>query len=156
VDGFVQQIGFKRDPQIGFVPWDEERVAGGGEITLQKRAAYFSIPDIGPFFEKRDVFRSHRRLPERAIGRVLKRAHHTGDIPKGRTLQFSLAERARGFPFEIEKNEIASGMKRLSKMKIAMDADLVRGGMLLEQTPLLRQNLFLGRQHFLGFRPKRV
>src|SRR5690348_11253535 len=156
VDGFVQKVSFERNPQISFVSGDERRVAGRGEVALQKTAADFTIPDIGPFFEKRDVFRSHRRLPECTIGRVLKRTHHTGDITQSRSLQFSLAERARRFAFEIEENKIASGMKRLSKMKIAMNADLVRGRTLLEQTPLPLQNLLLCREHFLGFHAKRV
>src|SRR5207249_657016 len=97
----------------------------------------------------------HRRLPECAVGCVLKRAHHPGDITQRGAFQFAFAERARRFSFEIEENKIAAGMKRLPEMKIAVDANFVRGGTLLEQTPLLRQNLFLRREHFLGFCAKR-
>src|SRR3977135_4074249 len=46
-------------------------------------------------------------------------------------------------------------MKGLTKMKIAMNANLMRGRPLLEEASLLRQNLLLGREDFLSFSAKR-
>src|SRR6201982_4095579 len=46
-------------------------------------------------------------------------------------------------------------MKGLTKMKIAMDANLMRGRPLLEKASLLRENLLLGCEDFLSFSAKR-
>src|SRR5438132_13499858 len=130
-------------------------VGGGSEIALQECAAHIAIPDVGPLLQKRNVFLSHRWLPERTVGGVLKRAHHPGDIAEGRAFQFPFAERTRRFAFEIEENKIATGVKGLTKMKVAMNANLMRGRPLLEEASLLRENLLLGREDFLSFSAKR-
>ena len=70
---------------------------------------------------------AHGRLPERAVGGVLKRTHHAGDIAQRGTLQFSFAQRPRRFAFEIENDEIFPGIERLAEMIIAVDPDLGRG-----------------------------
>ena len=141
--------------QVSFAPRNEQRIGRCGEIALQKRAADFAIPNVGPFFQEWDILLAHGRLPERAVSSILERAHHPGDITQGRAFQFSFSEWTGRFAFEIEEHEIAAGVECLPEMKIPMDADFVSGRPLFEQTAFLRENLLFGRENIFRFCPER-
>src|SRR5439155_2097404 len=105
---------------------------------------HLAIPKIGPAFEKWSVFHAHRGLPEGAVSCILKRAHHAGDVAQGGPLQLPLTQRPGRLAFKIQNNEIFSGIKNLTEMIIAMDADL--GGV----APAIEKTLFLGEDAIFG------
>src|SRR5262249_5148985 len=113
VDGFIEEVSFEKNLEVLGIGRDEDGVRRCLQIILEKGAAHVAIPEVGPAFEKRHIFGAHPRLPERAVSRVLKRAHHAGDVAQGRALQFALAYRPRRFALEIENDKIFSGRKHL-------------------------------------------
>ena len=86
VDGFVEKIGFEKNLEVVEILGNERGVSRCIQVVLEELAAHQSIPDVGPTFEKRNIFGAHRRLPQRAVSGVLKRAHHPGDVTQRRTL----------------------------------------------------------------------
>ena len=126
VDRFVEQIRLQQNRQIAFLLRKKTRARGRSQIALEKRRAHLPIPKIGPVFQERHIFRPHRRLPERAVGGVLKRPHHPGDIAQRGALQFALAQRSGWLAFEIENDKILPGVERLTEMIIAVNPDLRR------------------------------
>src|SRR5262245_5293777 len=109
------------------------------------------IPEVGPAFQKRHIFFSHRRLPKRAVGGVLKRAHHSRDVTERGPFQFTFAQWSRRFAFEIKNNEILSSVEQLTKMIIAMNTDLRGIGVTIEQPFFACEDLLFSIEHFFRF-----
>src|ERR1700730_11002241 len=154
VNGFVEEVGFKKNLEVVRILRNKGRVGGGLQVFLKEDAAHLSIPNVGPVFEKRDVFASHGWLPKSAVSRVLKRAHHSGDIAQRRALEFTLAQRPRRFAFEIENDEILSGRKDLAEMIVAVDADFRSISLPVEETFFAGENFLFSPEHFLCFAAK--
>src|SRR5438105_2399472 len=134
VDSFVEEIGFEKNLEIVGILRDKHRTGSGLQITLEKGAAHLAIPNVGPTLEKGNVFCAHGGLPERAVGGVLKRAHHPGDVAQCRAFEFALAQWPRRFAFEIENDEVFSGGEHLTEMIVAVDPDFGGIRLAIEQT----------------------
>ena len=80
VNRFVEQVRLEHHLQIAFVLRNEDGTGCCVQITLQEDAAHLPIPEIGPMFEEGNILPAHGRLPERAVGGVLKRTHHACHI----------------------------------------------------------------------------
>jgi hypothetical protein len=137
---FVEQIRLQQNHNPSL---RKKTRPGRSQITLEKNRAYLSIPKIGPAFQERHIFRPHRRLPECAVGRVLERPHHPGDIAQRGALEFALAQGSGWLAFEIENDKILPGVERLTEMIIAVNADL-RRRVELQCPPLRGENLLFG------------
>src|SRR5581483_2318205 len=106
---FVEKISFEQNLEVLELFGHESRTGSRLEIILEKEAAHQTIPNVRPAFEKWNIFRAHRRLPEGTVGRVLEGPHHPRNIAQSRALELALAHRPCRFAFEIEDNEILSG-----------------------------------------------
>ena len=72
VDGFIEQISLQEYLQVVGILRNEDGAGGRLQIALQENRALLTIPKSGPTFQKWHVFGAHGRLPESAIGSVLK------------------------------------------------------------------------------------
>jgi hypothetical protein len=55
-------------------------------------------------------------LGDRGACRVVERTEHAGDVAQRRSLEAAFAERARGFAFEIEDDEVATRVEHLTEV----------------------------------------
>src|SRR5262249_32553199 len=127
----------------------EDGVASCLQIALQKHTAHVTIPEIGPALEEWHILLAHGRLPESAVGSVLERSHHAGNITQRGSFQFSFAERSSRFPFEIKDDEVFSGVEQLTKVIVAMNADFRGIRATVEQPFFAREYFLFGAEHFL-------
>src|SRR5579884_2718864 len=106
---------------------DKGSRSGGVEIRSKESACGIPVPQIGPGLEHGNVFRSNRRLRDQpAVGFIVKRSDHPGDIPEWRALEPPLAERPRRLSLKVDDVEVVPGVEDLSQMIVSVDSDFQR------------------------------
>src|SRR5687768_3580813 len=83
------------------------------------------VPILDKRYELGEIFFPDMAVQHKAaIGCVVKRSDHAGNIPQRRTFKPALAVTSRGFTFKICNDKIFSCEENLTKVIISVNADL--------------------------------
>ena len=114
---------------------DEIGVLGvdGGVVGVEEFVGDGGLPEGGPGFEIVGVLGAVGRATlgkgvEASVSGITEGSEHAGDVFEGRLFGASFGERARGFAFEVEDDDVFAGAEELAEVVVAVDADALAGG----------------------------
>ncbi len=105
------------------------------QVSLHKEARHVMIPLLCKRHEALIVFLPDLVIEKKAaIGRIVKRPYHAGNIAQRRAFQPSFAIAACGLAFKVGNNKVLAGIQYLSQVVIAVNTDLHHIYLLLVDT----------------------
>src|SRR5579862_2722737 len=95
-------------------------------------------------------------VPQRGLGSVIERANHSRDVAQWTAFDAALAQRPAGFTFEVDNEEVLSGVQKMAEMQITMGTNSQRVHRYLIDRAIPVEDRILQGQHLFRDRMNRV